>query len=163
MKTVLIILVLLVAGYYWYEHHSGPAADKAPVATDPYYFEVRATNVINGRELEFALFARALNERDCANATNAGWSSIAKACPTCKQQAPKCSKELPTRYARLFDDVPIPSAYLSGTAATERERDLRVVLYGLTDEEGVVICEAMRTELKKNYVGPTHCVKPSGG
>ena len=63
MKTVLIILVLLIAGYYWYNHEKGPAANKAPVATDPYYFEVRATNVIEGRELEFALFARARRTR----------------------------------------------------------------------------------------------------
>jgi hypothetical protein len=164
LRTLLIILVLLIAGYYWYGHSSsGPAPNKAPVATDPHYLEVRASNVIGGREIEFALFARALNERDCANGTNAGWASITRSCPTCTAQAPRCSKELPPRYARLFDDVPIPSAYLSGTAGSEHERDIRVVVYGLTDQEGMVICEAMRKELAKNFVGPTHCVNPSRG
>ena len=164
MKKILIILALLFAGYLWYDHaHDGPVVDKPPVATDPYYLEVRATNDIGGREIELALFARALNERDCDRGRNAGWSNITKACPTCKAQPASCSKELTPRYARLFDDVSIPSVYLSGTAASERERDLRVVVYGLTDEEGMSVCEMLRKELRKNYVGPTHCVRPSGG
>jgi len=164
MKNMLIILALLVAGYLWYDHQKGAqSTNKPPVVTDPYYMEVRASNTIGGREIELALFARALNERDCENGTHAGWASITKTCPTCTARAPKCSKELPPRYARLFDDVPIPSAYLSGTAASERERDIRVVVYGLTDDEGMVICEAMRKELTKNFTGATHCVKPSGG
>ena len=165
MKTLLIIVVLLIAGYYWYGtiDNTRSAANKPPVATDPWYMEVRATNTVGGREIEMALFFRALNERDCATGTNADWSSIKKTCPTCAAQAPKCSKELSPRYARLFDDEPIPSTYLSGTAATERERDIRLVVYGLTDEEGKVICEAMRKELGKNFTGPTHCVLPSGG
>jgi hypothetical protein len=164
LRTLLIIVALLVAGYFWYQRgENDPAANKPPVVTDPYYLEVRASNVIGGREIDFALFARALNERDCANGTNAGWASITKSCPTCTAQAPKCSKELPSRYARLFDDKPIPSAYLSGTAANEHERDIRVVVYGLTDQEGELICESMRKELSKNFVGATHCVKPSGG
>ncbi len=164
MKTILIILVLLVAGYLWFNRDSGkPVANKPPVATDPYYLEVRATNEVGGREIELALFARALNQRDCDQGTKAGWASITKACPSCRAQPPRCSKELNPRYARLFDDTPIPSTYLSGTAATEHERDIRVVVYGLTDAEGMIICETMRKELGKNYAGPTHCVKPSGG
>lgn len=164
MKTILIIAALLIAGYLWYDHaQGGSVANKPGVVTDPYYLEVRATNTIGGREIELALFARALNRRDCDLGTRAGWSNITRACPTCRAQSPKCSKELTPRYARLFDDVPIPSAYLSGTAASENERDLRVVVYGLTDEEGTTVCEMMRKELSKNYVGPTHCVRPSGG
>src|SRR3954470_18955650 len=118
MKTLLIVLALLVAGYLWYDHlnSGGTKADKAPVVTDPYYMEVRASNTVGGREIELALFARALNERDCDQGTKASWASITRACPTCTAQAPKCSKDLSPRYARLFDDVPIPSAYLSATA-----------------------------------------------
>ena len=78
-------------------------------------------------------------------------------------KAPKCSKELPPRYARLFDNEPIPSAYLSANAGSARERDLRMVVYGLTDDEGMAICEVLRKELVKNFVGPTSCIRPSGG
>lgn len=162
MKVVLIILVLLVAGYFWYEHDSAPPVSGPPVVTDPWYAEIRGTNnVSEGRDVELALFARALNEKDCLDGTRNGWANFARTCPTCTSEAPKCMKELPPRYARLFDDVPIASAYLSGTAATAHERDIRVVVYGLTDTEGVTVCELMRKELRKNFTGATHCVEPS--
>lgn len=163
MKTVVIIIVLLIAGYLWYGRAQG-VSNKAPVATDPWYMEVRATNVIESREIEMALFARALDERDCQVGMHADWAAgINKTCPTCTAHAPKCSKELPARYAKLFDDVPIPSTYLSATAAAARERDVRVVVYGLTDDEGKTVCEILRKELNKNFTGPSHCVLPSGG
>jgi hypothetical protein len=163
LKTLLIIVVLLIAGYFWYGHLKG-GANKPPVATDPWYMEVRATNVVEGREIEMALFARALDEHDCQTGANADWGAgVRRTCPTCVTKAPKCSKELSPRYARLFDNEPIPSAYLSATAATARERDLRMVVYGLTDEEGMGICEILRKELTKNFTGPTRCIKPSGG
>lgn len=110
-----------------------------------------------------ALFARTANEAECRSGSNLGWNNLLKVCPTCKMPTPNCSKELPPRYARLFDDVPIPSAYLSATAGAARERDVRVVIYGLTDQEGMAVCEMMRTELNKNYLGPSRCVAPSGG
>jgi hypothetical protein len=54
---------------------AAPTGDpnKPPVATDPHYLKMRASNVVGGREIEFALFARALDEHDCANGTPAGW------------------------------------------------------------------------------------------
>ena len=163
MKTLLIIVVLLLAGYFWYGHVKG-AANKPPVATDPWYMEVRATNAVEGRDIEMAMFARALDERDCTNGSKAEWAeSVRRTCPTCVTQAPKCSKELPPRYAKLFDDARIPSAYLSVNAGAARERDFRLVVYGLTDDEGVAVCEILRKELVKAFVGQTRCVKPSGG
>lgn len=162
MKVVLIIVVLLVAGYFWYEHDSAPPVSGPPVVTDAWYAEIRGTNNVGqGREIELALFARALNEKDCLDGIRSGWANFARTCPTCTSEAPKCMKELPVRYARLFDDVRIPSAYLSGTAATAQERDIRVVVYGLTDTEGMTVCELMRKELRKNFTGATHCVEPS--
>jgi hypothetical protein len=62
----------------------------------------------------------------------------------------------------LFDDVPIPSTYLSATAANSNERDGRLVVYGLTDAEGKMVCEIVREQVKKEYQGTTRCIAPSG-
>ncbi|HTU66048.1 MAG TPA: hypothetical protein VMF52_08870 [Steroidobacteraceae bacterium] len=162
MKTVLVILALLVAGFLIYRYTPGEIAENAklPTITDPWYAEVRATNDSNGREIDVAMFARAIDEADCRNGSKAGFTNIRKACPTCVAQEPKCSKELPPRYARMFDDEPISSAYLSAHSGSIRERDVRLVVYGLTDEEGMNVCEILRTELSRNYVGPTQCIAP---
>ncbi len=167
MKVALIIIVLIAAGYLWYDYsrETAAAASGPPVITDPWYAEIRASNPIPGtdRDIEVALFARTKSEAECMRGTQREWGNILKDCPTCKTETPKCTRELSPRYARLFEDVQIPSAYLSATAAAPRERDLRLVIYGLTDEEGVAVCELMRKELEKNYTGASHCVEPSKG
>ena len=70
---------------------------------------------------------------------------------------------MPPRYARLFDDEQIPSTYLSLTAGLADERDGRLVVYGLTDKEGAVVCEQMRKVILQKYTGTAHCVAPAGG
>lgn len=161
MKTIVIVLVFLAAGYLWYRNMDGPSTDgPLPPITDPYYAEIRASNNFDGREIEVALFGKAVNESDCLDGVKRGWANIVKACPSCKAEPPTCVKELPTRYSRLFEDVPIANTYLSATSGNMRERDVRVVVYGVTDEEGLQMCEAMHKEMTKNYTGPIHCVAP---
>jgi hypothetical protein len=63
---------------------------------------------------------------------------------------------LPARYARLFNDEPIPSTYLSVSAAKADERDGRMVDFGLTDREGEAICAQMRSVILQEYRGGLH-------
>jgi len=118
---------------------------------------------VQGREIEMAVFARMADESDCTLRALLSWSNALKACPTCTLTPAKCQAQLPARYSRLFNDEPIPSTYLSATAGKADERDGRVVVFGLTDQEGEVICEQMRTVILKEYRGTAHCVKASGG
>jgi hypothetical protein len=124
---------------------------------------MRASTVIQNREIEMAVFVRTRNQLECAGGTRAMWGGALKNCPTCTLQEPKCYDELPPRYAKLFDDVPIPSTYLSATSGGILERDARIVVYGLTDAEGPGVCETLRAQLATQYRGKTHCVKASGG
>ena len=43
------------------------------------------------------------------------------------------------------------------------ERDGRLVVYGLTDKEGALVCEQMRKVILKKYSGTAHRVSASGG
>ena len=125
--------------------------------------EVRVTANSQGREIEMALFIRAASDADCNGRAQLSWHGVLDGCPGCSMNPVKCQAELPPRYARLFDDVPIPSAYLSATAGSSNERDARLVMYGLTDAEGMQVCEALRDYLLRKYKGTAHCVAPSGG
>jgi hypothetical protein len=167
MKVALIVIFLIFVGYLWYDYskEEAAAASGPPVIQNPWYAEIRASSIIphTDREIEMALFVRTTSEAECTKGSQREWGNIIEECPTCKIEMPKCSRELTPRYARLFDDVPIPSVYLSATAAAPRERDLRLVMYGLTDQEGMKVCDMLRAQLEKNYTGPSHCVEPSGG
>jgi len=159
LKTLIVVILVAVLGwYFWHKHVSGPPQ----TFENPVFGEIRATANIEGREIEMAIFVRTGSQLDCKTRAAMSWSRALAKCPTCKFEPVKCQVQLPPRYARLFDDVPIPSTYLSATAGNAAERDGRVVVYGLTDREGEVVCETIRSVLLKEYHGTAHCVKASG-
>jgi hypothetical protein len=161
VKAVLVSIILVcIAGYYYHDRYG----DKpALVIDEPVWGEVRMSVEAANREIEAVLFIRASSESDCRGRAKVSWEEAFEECEDCKLQEPKCHASLSPRYAKLFDDVPIPSAYLSATANSHFERDGRLVVYGLTDEEGVFICKMMKKELDKKYRGETKCIAPSGG
>ena len=161
MKSLFLLIVIGVVG--WFVWHKYAAGGPPPVIENPVYGEMRATANLQGRELEMAIFARMTDESDCQARAQVAWGNAFKDCPTCSVQAVKCQAQLPPRYSRLFKDEPIPSTYLSATAGRADERDGRVVVYGLTDQEGAAMCEIIRDVILKSYHGTAHCIKASGG
>ena len=161
MKTLFTLIVIAVVG--WYAWHKFAGDGPPPVIENPVYGEMRATANIQGREIEMAIFARMTDDRDCQLRSQLVWSEALKDCANCTVQSVKCQAQLPSRYARLFKDEPIPSTYLSASAGRADERDGRIVVYGLTDKEGAAVCEVVRESMLKRYHGTAHCVQASGG
>jgi hypothetical protein len=160
MKTLLVIVIVGLGAWFAWKRVAGPSTPL--VIENPVYAEIRATANVANRDLEMVLFVRSSSDFDCRTRSRVSWEGALQGCPTCKLQEPKCQDKLPPRYARLFDDVPIPSAYLSATAGTGGERDGRLVVYGLTDAEGAMMCEAMRKQIAEKYHGTLRCVAASG-
>jgi hypothetical protein len=161
MKSLFVLLVLGAIGYFAWQKFSagGPPA----VIEDPVYAEIRGTANIQGREIEMVVFGRASSDEDCRVRARISVDEALAGCPFCQMQPTSCKAELPARYARLFDDVSIPSTYLSMTAGASHERDARLVIYGLTDKEGEIICEQLRDMVQKKYRGTARCIPASGG
>lgn len=160
MKKLAFLIVLAAAAAYFYRSYVGgpPRSFENPV-----YGEIRVNAQIEGRDLEMALFVRSADDDDCKARAYRSWAGALKSCPTCELQPTKCQAQLPARYARLFNDEPIPSTYLSASAGKADERDGRLVVYGLTDREGEAVCEVLRSMLLESFHGSAHCVKASGG
>ena len=124
---------------------------------------MRGSANLGSREIEMVIFGRASSDEDCRVRARVSVEGALSACPSCQMQPVSCKNELPARYARLFDDMAIPSTYLSMTAGASDERDARLVVYGLTDQEGAYICEELRKMVLQKYRGAAHCVAASGG
>jgi hypothetical protein len=162
MKSFLTAASLSIASFFLYKYYGGGAGSAPLVIDEPVFAQMRASVDIHGREIEMAVFVRSASMAECEAKSQESWSDVLESCPTCRLQTPKCQEQLPSRYARLFDDEPIPSAYLSASAGNAAERDGRIVVYGLTDAEGVQFCEGLRTEAAKKYQGELRCIPPSG-
>ena len=160
MKKLLSFMLLVGAAVVFYRSFVGgpPRNFESPV-----FGEIRVNAQIQGRDIEMALFVRTADDNDCKARAHRSWEAALKKCPTCELQPTKCQAQLPARYARLFNDEPIPSTYLSAAAGTADERDRRLVVYGLTDAEGAATCEMIRGMLLESFHGSAHCVKASGG
>jgi hypothetical protein len=159
MKVVVIIIVLAVIGFF-----VKARLDKVnpAVIEHPVYAEMRVDAKEGSRELNIALFAKAVDLDDCNLRAEKTWSKVLSGCPSCVMSPVKCTNELPARYARLFENVAIPSTYLALTRGSRLERDGRMVVYGLTRDEGLAVCEQMRTSIGKDvYTGTLQCIAAS--
>jgi len=163
MKKLLVVVALGLLVYMGYQKYQRGPAPTAAEMENAVFGEMRVSTTIEGREIEMALFVKVPDKPECLARARRYWQDMLKDCPTCTLQPIKCHDTLTPRYARLFDDVPIPSAYLSLSAGNRLERDGRLVVYGLTDQEGVFICDEMRRVILKKYNGKGTCIAPSGG
>ena len=158
MKLIVIVIVLAVIGFL-----VKGRLDKAnpEVIEHPVYAEMRLDAKEGIREINVALFAEAVDLDDCNLRTQKTWAKVLSGCPTCVLSTPKCTDSLPPRYAKLFNNVPIPSTYLAFTRGSRFERDGRMVVYGLTRDEGLAVCEQMRQVASNEYKGTLQCIAPS--
>lgn len=157
MKGIIVLVLLGAFGWFAYDHFLHDDENPQKIE-DPVYAEMRMDVKAGGRELNFALFARMASEDDCRLRAERVWQAAIEGCPTCSIEIRNCQPQLPARYAKLFDDVPIPSTYLSLTRGSKLERDGRLVVYGLTAAEGTAICEQMRQQFARSYTGEIACV-----
>jgi len=157
MRTILVLAALAAIGYYFYSRPQGGPVE----ITDPVYAEIRIEMPIASRQIDFVLFGKMADEEDCRMRADLTWGKMVEDCANCRLTVSTCKADLEPRYKRLFDDSPINSAYLTFTRGEPGERDGRMVIWGVTTEEGNALCEQARNEFKKKYQGVVTCVAGS--
>ncbi|HEU4601358.1 MAG TPA: hypothetical protein VFS24_05295 [Steroidobacteraceae bacterium] len=156
MKKWIVLLLVIGGAYYFYQKREDP---NNPATIDkPVYAEIRVGIEAPGRSLDMALFAAMANEEECRTRTQLVWDNVLSACTTCSSQVKDCRTALPARYAKLFSNVPIASTYLSLTRGAPSERDGRMVIYGLTAQEGNALCDQMKSQFATRYTGKLECI-----
>lgn len=156
MKKWIVLIFVVGAAYYFYQKRQD--TNNPDRIDQPEYAEIRVTLNAQGRELEMALFAAMASEEECRNRTQRVWDNVISGCSRCSSQVKECRTELPPRYAKLFANTPIASTYLSFTHGSKTERDGRMVIYGLTAQEGNLLCEQMKQQFAARYTGKLECV-----
>jgi hypothetical protein len=156
MKKLILLIVLAVAGYFAYTHFQ--AANPEHIE-NPVYAELRVDAKVGGRELNLALFGEMVDEVDCRERFGRAWDKIVAGCAECSMRLASCRSDLEPRYRRLFDDTVIASTYLSFTKGSRYERNGRMVVYGLTSDEGDALCESLRQQFQTRYEGTVACIR----
>ncbi len=158
MKKLIIIALIAVIAYAGYRQSEIRNGAYTAEITDPIYVEFRLSMKTPGRDIDTALFGKMANVEDCEMRSERVWKKIVKDCPTCELTAMKCRNDLEPRYLRLFDNTPIHSTYLSFDRGSRYERDGRMVVYGLTSDEGNKVCELLKQTMQQGYSGKVNCI-----
>lgn len=157
IKKVVVVGVLVVVGYYFWSSY----AQNPPDIEHPVYAEIRIAVEGQGRELDLVLFAEMVDQNDCRDRSLGVWEEALAACVECNFKQPECKTTLPPQYARLFDDAPAKTTYLSAHKGSRYERNGRIIIWGLTGSEADEICQMMVPVLKKGYQGAVSCIQRS--
>jgi hypothetical protein len=155
MKVLIVLIVLGVAAYLVHGHYQSlnPAVIESPV-----YAELRMDAQIEGRELNMVLFGEMSGQEDCQQRSDQAWRKLIEGCQQCTMKLASCNAQLEPRYRRLFDDAAIHSTYLSFTRGSRFERNGRMVVYGLTADEGDAVCTSIMADFQKRYEGKVSCI-----
>jgi hypothetical protein len=156
MKKLILLIALAAASYFAYARfqNSNPEHIEKPV-----YAELRVDTKLGSRELNLVLFGEMVDDVDCRERFDRAWNKIIDGCPNCSIRLSSCRGELEPRYLRMFDDVPIHSTYLTFTKGSRYERNGRMVVYGLTSDEGDALCDSLRQQFQTRYTGSVACIR----
>lgn len=152
------LIVLIALGAVAYVVHDRRQAMNPEVIESPVYAELRMHARIQGRDIDMVLFGEMAGTEDCQERANRVWQKLIDDCKECTMALSSCKADLEPRYRRLFDDAPIHSTYLSFKRGNRFERNGRMVVYGLTGDEGDAVCQTIKTNFQSRYEGTVNCI-----
>lgn len=157
MKNLLLAIALIGGAYYTYTHHSPFQTE----VTDPHFIEIRVA--VNNTNIQLLGFGKMFSQEDCLARSARVWVDVFKEAGEINLVNTKCSKTLPARYAKLFDNKPITASYLVFEKGNNSERDGRFIFYGIPSSHVVKECNKIIAQAKKNYRGNVYCVQGTIG
>jgi NifB/MoaA-like Fe-S oxidoreductase len=104
------------------------------------------------------LFGEMASQEDCQQRSERAWQKLIEGCKQCTMALSSCKADLEPRYRKLFDNAAIHSSYLSFTRGSRFERNGRMVVYGLTSDQGDAVCGSIVTAFQQRYEGKVSCV-----
>ncbi|WP_126455722.1 hypothetical protein [Sulfuriflexus mobilis] len=157
MKSLLLVIALIGGGYYIYNNHSPFQTE----VTDPHFIEIRVA--VDNTNIKLVGFGKMFSQEDCLARSAKIWVNVFKEAGKLNLVDTNCSKTLPGRYEKLFDNKPIAASYLVFEKGNNRERDGRFIFYGIPSSYVAKECDKLIARAKKNYRGKVYCVQGTIG
>ena len=160
-KLIFLILIIVVGKYSWDRYQKTLEEAKKPdVFVNPVYAVVRLEIKAQGRAFEEVIFAETRDVADCQNASKA---IVGEATHSDQQglswqlKSSECKNELDDRHTKLFKNQPTSVTYLSLSRGSPKEREVRVVYWGVTVEESDRVCGGV-SRMQQGRKGAVKCI-----
>jgi hypothetical protein len=163
-----LIIFLLVIGALYYVGKSGQwnllgMLGRDPSAiSNPVYSVVRFRAEFQDRSVDMVAFAKAFDQADCQRMSadlidrmqkrqdQAGmlvWQLVSS----------ECKSVLDARSVKLFDNIPTYVNYVSAAPGASSEREVRLIFWGMTADEGDIMCGEI-PRLQQRWKGAVTCI-----
>lgn len=128
--------------------------------TTPVYMESRMIiDVPNtSRELEVIFLGEMVSQQDCTQRSNNYLANLLENCHICQIKSTECKQEIHSRNKKLFSDRKALTTYLGLSIGSRFERDGRLVVWGLNDDEARLVCKSIKDQIGDNYKGTAKCI-----
>lgn len=162
MKKLFLIVAIIAAVFSWntFVAKKQKELDNSPPQpiSKPMYAEVRVEKSAGDRSIEFVLLAETIDINDCNSTRVAMPKDMHTACAGCRLKSSECKADLEPRYAKLFKNQPTHLTYLSIGRGAQKEREMRLLTWGLSLEESNKLCELV-PKFQQMVTGAVSCVR----
>ena len=155
VKKIILVLLVIIIGLSGYYLERNPAEISNPV-----YLEARISFNLPDidRDIEYVFVSEMVSDKDCKARSKRYLKNMFKKCAICEIQSPKCNPNIHKRYKRLFANGLTHTSYLRLDRGNRFERDVRMVVWGLSKEESKYLCQATLDKIDFKYSGKINCV-----
>ena len=158
-----MVLLVLLAVLYLATRPGGwiPGLGRDPGAImNPVYAAVRFRTQIQDRSFEMVEIARTFDHDDCNAVTGTIIERMQqrhRSGIVWELETSHCVEALDARSQRLFENKPTFVNYIAASPGASGERELRLVIWGVTAEEGDLICSEI-PRVQDRWMGSVSCV-----
>ncbi len=153
---VLGLLAVLAAGKFAWDRFQpgGPAVIKEPV-----YAEMHVDVVVQGRTLEQVVFVKTASYGECEKNRDQLQQLFGKVSVPMTVKSADCTRQLTPRQLALFDDLPTNVTYLSMGRGARAEREIRMIVWGVSVAESNLLCDGMVRSYEGKHQGKVACIR----
>lgn len=164
MKKIIFFVIIIGAAIQLYLRHQQSVLNPEVIA-NPVYAEVHMTLDARNRSFEQVLFAKTVNQDDCKKYSDATLKQLfdhetSTGDQRWKIKSSECKAELSNRYAQLFENEPTFVTYLSMTRGDPKEREVRLIYWGVSAAESDRVCDGV-SQLQSQRKGAVTCIRAS--
>ena len=170
----LIVFLLVIGGLYYVGKSSqwnllGMLGRDPKAISNPVYAVMRFRTEFQDRSIDMVSLTKTFDQEDCRNGSDKVVDRMLR------YQHPdggllwqlvssECKAVLDARSAKLFDNIPTYVNYVSATPGAASEREVRLIFWGLTADEGDVMCGEI-PRWQQRWTGTLTCIHslPSQG
>jgi hypothetical protein len=164
MRNFVLFLIIVGGILFWYYKNQ---EELATDFTNPVYAEIRI-QVQTGnktqpgnRNVDLIMLTKTVDEAECETQIKVMSDNMAAGLGSeqFKLKSTECKQTLRPLYARLFENEPIHTTYISFARSSPRQREIRTLFWGLSEGESNAICDALRPGLSKIANQKGRCIR----